>query len=407
MSRGIPPPPTKFSPAGMQAKTADTKASRTGALPPPTRFGPAAAQRETRAGASAPGLGGKLPVPSRGGIAPPTTTWPVATAQAKAIVGVPGKAAPKPPPTQFGPNFRQSKGRPDGLPGSSSNSVQCRRNSVRPPGPLLQGKPGLVVPPPGIGAASVIQRHIIYNTITRTFESNGKRPNTHLSLTALTGIITDLKNNGAKNQAEVDFEGAVKSVANTNGLGNVWATPATAAAVVLNYRILSSYDLAVCHKVPYSAFEKLLAAAVKGVFAGTLTVNEESGFKDFLDNTLGGHADWSKLKKGKDTYAVEYYARKLCDAFDENSDNLYIGYKLTNSSVSDSADLHWDSLSGGKATASPKGAGLLDAMEDAEIEIFGQIRTKSYTETDTNNDNWVLYSGVHGTKKQGTGFVEY
>jgi len=88
MTRSTPPPPTKFGPAGIQAKVA--KASRPVPLPPPTWFGPTAAQRQTNPAAPQPGFGEKWPAQRTFGVAPPTVVWPVTSVQAKSIAGSDG-----------------------------------------------------------------------------------------------------------------------------------------------------------------------------------------------------------------------------------------------------------------------------------------------------------------------------
>lgn len=308
--------------------------------------------------------------PPRRSIDPPPVRAPAASA---------GRAAP--PPVHW--------------PGSGAAGAQAKAAGGTAPGAL---------PGARSGRAAVIQRHIIFNPVTSSIESNGKRPGTHLSQPTLLAIVKDLLKNGARNQAELDFEKTIKSIATTNGLGVVWGNAQSVVNVMTSYNVLSNYGFAVCHKVPYSAFEKLLLDSILGFIGKTLGTSEEKALKDLLDGSIGNHDDWNRLKKWKDVYDIEHYARKLCDAFDANPDNLYIGYKSTNSSVGDSADLHWNSLAVGNATASPRGEDLLDLTQKGEQAIFGSQHTTSYSVTDASG-TWVLYSGVYGTKNQNTGFV--
>jgi hypothetical protein len=149
MSRSHPPPPTKFGPAGIQAKMTEGTATRAAPPPPPTRFGTTLVQRQAQAGAPPPGLGGKLPDQSRAGIARPAISWPVAAAQAKGVAGSVGQAALKPSSTQFGPSLAQAAVQSVSALGSPSNLVQCHRNPPPPSGPAIQRQPS---------SQSVIQR---------------------------------------------------------------------------------------------------------------------------------------------------------------------------------------------------------------------------------------------------------
>jgi len=101
MSRSFPPPPTKFGPAGIQAKMADAKAAPAAPPPPVTRFGATTLQRqaeagEARAGVRPLGLGGKLFGQSKAGTAPPAISYPLAAAQPKRVAGFPPCSTLKP-----------------------------------------------------------------------------------------------------------------------------------------------------------------------------------------------------------------------------------------------------------------------------------------------------------------------
>lgn len=367
----IPPPPTRFGPppAAVQAKAIPT-AGRVAVPPPPTRFGPPPAAVQAEA----------IPTAGRVAVPPPPTRFgpPPVAVQAKAIP-IAGRVAIPPPPPRFGP------------------------------------------PPRRPGTAETIQRHIYFDQISGNFARNSARPGTHLSVPTLTNIISDLITNGARNQAELDFQNAVTQVSTLNNLGYAWKTADAGkwADLTKNYTILKSEGLAVCHKVPYFSFENMLLACIHDLSASKQPSVKNKDFCTYLDNTLGDHSEWNKLQKAyfkfaktgvlSDANDVEYYARKICDQFDGSSDNLYIGYKVTNSSISNNIDLHWQSLGPDTqlATASPRGITWRDATNTAEISIFGGVKTKSIVATDSNGGKWVMYSGVYGSKKDGGGWVEY
>jgi hypothetical protein len=418
VQRHVQAPPTRFAP---------TKPTRLPALsgravpPPPTQFGPLTPQMQMKS---------DVVWKAARTVAPPTRLPPASSANRTMFTALPGRAVP-PPPTRFGPltpriqmksdlvwNAARAVPAPTRLPPSSSANptrlAALRGRAVPPPSSRyaaaspLQAKAAW---PNSGGHPRVIQRHIIFNSIARRFESNGVRPGTHLSRPTIQKIIEDLVTNGNRNQAEVDFAAEVVSEAGANGYSTTWsiANAPTLATVVLQFKILSTHGFAVCHKVPYSAFESLVLACIQDFLTQPQPSVNNNSFKTYLNNTLGGHDGWNKIQKALqkgDTNAVEYYSRELCDAFDGNHNNLFIGYKVTNSSVSNYADLHWDTLGAGKATASPRGDQWLTDTQQVETDFFGAQRTESYMETDTAGDRWVLYSGVYGTKKSGTGFAE-
>ena len=335
---------------------------------------------------------------------PPPAHWPSQPAQAKRA----GNQPVAPPPVHW--------------PGAGGAGLQKREEGrVRSHAPPAVHWPGAgraaapqsvqrqaaapLLPAPVRAGRGVIQRHIIWDQLSNSFISNGKRPGTHLSDPTLVAVVQDLMNTGARNQAEADFETEIKNIANTYNLGNVWGNAVTVVNIVKSYNVLSTYGFAICHKVPYSAFEKLLVACIQLLIAGNLNKAMRDALTDVMDRAIGNHNSWNKLVKAlqkSDILSVEWYARELGDAFDACSDNLFIGYKSTNSSVGDHSDLHWDSL--GTGVSSPRGNDLLGLMQKAEGLVFGSWQTVSDTMTDTSG-TWVLYSGVFGTKKQGTGYV--
>lgn len=340
------------------------------ALAPPTRYGPPAQAVQPKG----PTMGQRPSSPP-----PPTRYAPSsATAQAKPANAV--RTAMAPPLTRYGPAAAQPKTAPQGV--------------------VRQG----VVP------QGVVQRHIIYNSIMSRFESNGKRPGDHLYLATMTGVIQDLLNNGPVNSAEQDFKISVDADASGKGTANIWTQSAqTIAQHVINNNVLSNYGYAVCHKTPYISFEWLMLEAIKDYINNGGPSAKTAKFKTYLTSTIGGFAYWTKIEKALnkgDVNEVELYAKYLGQEFDKQADNLFIGYKETNSSVSNDADLHFNSLSPlDPAPSSPRGNKLLKDLQTAETSLFGSAKTKPYVVVDNVGDEWTLYSGLYGTKKTDSGYV--
>lgn len=361
------PPPTRY---GAMSTTAQAKAGAgqgQAALAPPTRYGPPAPAVQPKG----PALGQRPSPPP-----PPTRYAPSgATAQAKSANAT--RPALAPPPTRYGPATAQPKTTP------------------RHPAPSVHG---------------VVQRHIIYNSIMKRFESNGKRPGDHLYLATMTGVIQDLLNNNPVNSAEQDFKISVDADASGKGTPNIWTQSAqTIAQHVINNNVLSNYGYAVCHKTPYISFEWLMLEAIKDYINTGGPSTKTADFKTYLTSTIGGFAYWTKIEKALnkgDVNEVELYAKYLGQEFDKQADNLFIGYKETNSSVSNDADLHFNSLSPlDPAPSSPRGNKLLQDMQTAETSLFGSAKTKPYVVVDGAGDEWTLYSGLFGTKKTDSGYV--
>lgn len=244
----------------------------------------------------------------------------------------------------------------------------------------------------------------------KRFESNGKRPGDHLSLNTMTAVIQDLLNNGPVNNAEADFKLSVDADATNQGTTNIWTQSAqTIAQYVVNNNILSTYGYAVCHKTPYISFEWLMLEAIKDYINNGKATTKTADFKTYLTSTIGGYAYWTTIEKALvkgDVNKVELYTKFLGQEFDKQADNLFIGYKETNSSVSNNADLHFNSLSPlDPAPSSPRSDQWLQDMQTAETSLFGSIKTTPYVLVEPSGDEWTLYSGLFGTKKAGTGYV--
>lgn len=312
------------------------------------------------------------------------------------------RPSPPPPPTRYAPSGATAQAKP----------AAATRTAIAPPptryGPAT-AQPKTAPHHPAPPAQGVVQRHIFYNTIMSRYESNGKRPGDHLYLGTLTAVIQDLLNNGPVNSAEVDFKLSVDADATGKGTANIWTQSAqTIAQHVINNNVLSNYGYAVCHKTPYISFEWLMLEAIKDYNSNGGPSTKTANFKTYLTNTIGGFANWTMIEKALDIgdfYEVELYAKFLGQEFDKQADNLFIGYKETNSSVSNNADLHFNSLSPlDPAPSSPRGNKLLQDMQTAETSLFGSAKTKPYVVVDS-GEEWTLYSGIFGTKKTDSGYV--
>ncbi|TMU73947.1 hypothetical protein FGA82_22010 [Pseudomonas fluorescens] len=61
----------------------------------------------------------------------------------------------------------------------------------------------------------------------------------------------------------------------------------------------------------------------------------------------------------------------MLNAFDSSTDNLYVGFAQTNSSIGDQIDKHYDVLSPGAApiTATPCGANLEQLLNHLQVSL--------------------------------------
>jgi hypothetical protein len=107
MSTRYPPPPTKFGPGSVQAKSAAAPGSRPGIPAPPTQFGAAAMQRQIPVGGVPLAM---PPAAPRMAVAPPPVVWPGGSPKPASAQAKPAAAALGPIPVS-----RPPAGRNDGL----------------------------------------------------------------------------------------------------------------------------------------------------------------------------------------------------------------------------------------------------------------------------------------------------
>jgi hypothetical protein len=293
MSRSPPPPPTKFGPAGIQAKTADAKAPRTVPPPPPPRLVAAAVQRQAQAGAP-------LPVQSSdqarriGG--PPSVSWPAAAVRAKDPAGYLGTAAPKPPPTQFGPSLAQSKTPSSSPPRSHSYLVQCQSN-------LPQQLPTVQAARP-----ATVQRKISHDGTTYLGDAN--RPGWRALLKR--HVIDDYNTRTGKSLAyNVD---------------------------------LTDEDLDRCHRVSFSDIEGLILNYLNGNVNDSDFIRLTDTVKAGTDYTAFGKARMF-LMAGKSSASAPSQllssANSLLSMLNSATFNVALGNARTNRGIQEKLDLHF------------------------------------------------------------------
>src|SRR6202046_12063 len=293
MSWSPPPPPTKFGPAGIQAKTANAKAPRTVPPPPTTRLGAMAVQRQAQAGAPQPGNSSDQTRPVGG---PPSVSWPAAAVPAKDAAGYLGTAAPKPPPTRFGPNLAQSKTPSNSPPRSHSYLVQRQSNPPRQLPTVQAARPGTV------------QRKISHDGTTYLGDAN--RPGWRALLKKY--VIDDYNARTGK---------------------------------ALTYDVdLTDEDLDRCHRVSFSDIEGLILDYLNG------SVND-TDFTRLTDTVKAGtdYAAFGKARRflmtGKASASAPSQllssANSLLSMLNSATFNVALGNARTNRGIQEKLDLHF------------------------------------------------------------------
>ncbi|KPN91142.1 hypothetical protein [Pseudomonas nunensis] len=201
---------------------------------------------------------------------------------------------------------------------------------------------------------------ITYNPTTDTFVSDGARPGAHLNIGVLKVLIEDIINNTPLNDAEQ----LLLDAHDPHSIGNSHQI----AQQMKSKNFLSSNNCAVCHKIPYSAVEKSFLKLVK---TNPAPKSLPWGHLELLLQGLYGNGYASvaaqevallqkHLASAKTKPQAALEVNRMLLEFDKSTDNLYVGFAQTNSSIGDRIDKHYDVVTPGTApvTATPRGANL-------------------------------------------------
>ncbi|MBX8620847.1 hypothetical protein K4754_02300 [Pseudomonas glycinae] len=212
---------------------------------------------------------------------------------------------------------------------------------------------------------------ITYNPTTDTFASDGARPGSHLNLSVLQTLIKEVIKTTPLNEAEQ----LLLATHDPHSKGD----PYKIAKKMKSKKFLSTYNCAVCHKIPYSAVEKSFLKLIQTnpaphTFAW-------SHLESLLQGLYGhGYAsvaaqEVAMLQKNlasittRPQVAIEI--TRMLREFDASTDNLYVGFAQTNSSIGDRIDKHYDVISPGTApvAATPRGANLEQLLNYLESSL--------------------------------------
>ena len=235
------------------------------------------------------------------------------------------------------------------------------------------------------------------------YASDGHRPGSHLKLGGLEAIIKDVAAKGAMNAPEQDLIIEYKAVGQN-------AKKAAKRITVKNF--LSGNGYAVCHKIPYASFEKLLLQMMNLHISGNPPnwVLLELLLQDAGVSSTDA-SNWTNnlsglVQAGTKQNQAAAAANNILLRFDACDDNLYLGFSTTNSSIGQNIDGHYNVLSPSPAPANmtPRGNQLWTRLNQCE-QAVGLTVTKAIEVVDTVGLKWQMTSSAYGKKSQDAGYV--
>jgi hypothetical protein len=254
---------------------------------------------------------------------------------------------------------------------------------------------------------------ILYNSGVKKFETDKTRPGSHLNVGTLRRIVKDIIANTPLVQPEADL----LLYCDPKGKKNV----VKIVRKMKKDNFLSTKGYAVCHKIPFAAVQRATVALLNQKLdkraqkvAGQpklITLSPAWANLELLTQELFGHgyathaASMIMALKAVDTTNAAVcsnaadVANTLLVEFDAASDNLFVGFAQTNSSVSDQGDYHFDILNTPSSTAAidatPRGVDLLTRLNTLETAL-GITPTRPEEVVDINGDNWTKTSSEAG-----------
>lgn len=241
--------------------------------------------------------------------------------------------------------------------------------------------------------------------------SHSTRPNSHTNISCVRALITGIVNTKVLNEIEQNIFKIYTSLKKD--------VNATATHITSNsYMTIEKVNI--CHKIPISAFMKALEGSMNFQLKKTSTSFSAQPWAELVQlystvtsatvasPTSDVQAVYNAVMATNQQHQACSAAWQMCLSFDSSDDNLYFGNAMTNSSISDSSDFHYDvsvvSLTDGATPPTPRGPKMQTCLNDLESAL-GLAPTKQITTTEKNGEEWAMNSGVNGKQSAGTGWV--
>lgn len=242
-----------------------------------------------------------------------------------------------------------------------------------------------------------------FNFLGGAFSFNG-RPSSHLNLKVLSAMLNEVMATGGLNDVEVEI---------LNTYGHLSADKTARALKHANY--LKAYKVDVCHKIPIHSFQVALCTvmnnqlATGGPYAAQMWSDLEDLYDDVMTNCVAAPksdiwALFDAIASGNMHKACSL-AWLICLAFDASHNNLYFGFAVTNHSIGQAPDMHYDTFGPGVCPPTPRGPGMEARLQALEVTL-GLPKTEAFFETDPGGSHWEVNSGVEGRRSQGKGYIE-
>ena len=238
----------------------------------------------------------------------------------------------------------------------------------------------------------------------------------HLNQGTLAKMVEDIFKQGAKN----DIERAIHQHATSKTL-----TPKAAAKEIKDVKFLSSggfpgqvpltvSTLAVCHKIPFSAFDIAMVDLMNLEINSTAATGTKNSAWAQFTNLLGvlyppnGFASqiqqdadaMRKLVSTNNTTLACNKAHDILVQFDACDQNLYFGFQSTNVRVSANVDMHYDITlaltSTGPALTTPRGPILMQSLNSLQT-VLGLTLSNQLTQLEVAGNvsvKWAMNSGL-------------
>lgn len=238
----------------------------------------------------------------------------------------------------------------------------------------------------------------------------------HLNQGTLAKMVEDIFKQGAKN----DIERAIHQRATAQTL-----TPKDAAKEIKDVKFLSSggfpgqvpltvSTLAVCHKIPFAAFDTAMVALMNLEIDPTAAAGTKNSAWSLFATLLGvlyppngftseiqQDADaMRKLVSTNNTALACDRAHRILVRFDACDQNLYFGFQSTNVRVSSNVDMHYDITlaltSAGPALTTPRGPLLMQSLNSLQA-VLGLTLSNQLTELELAGNvsvKWAMNSGL-------------
>jgi hypothetical protein len=242
-----------------------------------------------------------------------------------------------------------------------------------------------------------------FSFVNGVFTFSG-RPSSHLNLGCLKAMVDELLSTGGLNPVEYEI---LITYANK--------TAHAIASMMMQVNHLKANKVDVCHKIPIHSFQLALCKVMNEQFKLKGTFNEKRWkhlvklYIEVRSNCVGApSADIKALFDAihsNNTHKACSLAWVICLAFDSSHNNLFFGFAVTNHSIGQHGDMHYDIYSTLACPPTPRGPSMESRLMKLE-QTLGLKVTTSFIETDSTGVHWETNSGVEGRRSQGSGSVE-